>query len=682
MAGKCTCIGFVFVIVSQIALTIFAIKNCIAMRSEWLEKMPNNIDVDILLVLMHDFWGPVYAIIPKDCDEIARWANRAEHHALPEGDSGHGADKVSDQKHQKKHLKKQSPPTPTPAKRPTHGQQVTKTPTRRLTVVGVEPARSTTLQPSPVPTRAPTLKRTHAPTFTPTQQTMIPTMVPTMPPSLEPTLTREPTLTPTRGPTEASREAHDAARTVGGLAADAGDVVDTAAKHAEEAQESSEQKKATHRPTSLASRRPTASPTWTPTLMPTPLPSPMSKATTRTSTSTTTTTRGVRISASTTTTFTTTTRFVGVFPKAIHANDVQDELWNSLHTARGSTDRRLARAVAEASESQDLAIVSRTASEAHAEHKDVPQTDNINLRVGSEQRFMEALFPWTGIKHRGTIEVKRCGKVTTFHQPHVYNRYLSMMTLQRLLIKGDLKLGQLRRMRKFGFRGIIVAIFVCMALKYGTKTVDIFSRIFGHQYMQVWNKSRTQFDRILESSIVHGLSIVFTLSLQITLCTCYFTFWKENHFVMSFLPGIGLIMVFVSITAVSILSVVDRCCGLMMSCSSRGVVVFWATFILWAMLLTIPMLGYAVFSIQYMIEVLDSGLIEASAGVMSEQFKTAALSSLGICTGFIVVAILDIIIIIRLDMERLGHSSSVTPDVHPLGPSFSGSLGHVGREVG
>jgi len=282
-------------------------------------------------------------------------------------------------------------------------------------------------------------------------------------------------------------------------------------------------------------------------------------------------------------------------------------------------------------------------------------------------RFAHALFPWTGKnKAAQPIQLERCGKEFTFGRPGLMNRYLAMITFSNLFRKGGVSVTELHVIRKRSRYFFIASIAVCMGIKYVMTFIGMLSHYLGAKYVQLWLSSRTRFDRMLESLLLHGVTLVFTLTMQISLCTVYFTFWQGEHFVMSYIPGLSFMIFFGTLLALSFANLVDRLMGFSVEASDLSLWLFWILMGVWVALVTIPMMGTAVYSVQFLLEVRFSGVLYKEA-MFSKRFEEAAHSATSACMCFLGLAIIDWLVLLRLDLEQHGRPNCVYQPVHPLG---------------
>lgn len=281
------------------------------------------------------------------------------------------------------------------------------------------------------------------------------------------------------------------------------------------------------------------------------------------------------------------------------------------------------------------------------------------LELSKWDRIVEALIPgYTAGDHRFShgVEVEVCGENQTFEHPRVWHRYLSMITLTRLRgpIAHDLK--SFREQRRATFRTLTFGLIICFFAKYSMQVCEVLSRCFEYRYMQLWNGSRTRYDRTLESVMLHGVAILFTLAMQISMCTVYLQFWRTNHFVMYFIPTLGFRLFLGTLVMLFIADFVDRIGNYSIKWTARKVYAMWLLALVWLGMIAIPMVGYSVTSIQFLVELNSSGWLKSEDDLFGEDFEQTALKATGACALFCAIAIVDITVILFLDLET--HSSN------------------------
>mmetsp|Transcript_6903 Transcript_6903/g.12214 ORF Transcript_6903/g.12214 Transcript_6903/m.12214 type:complete len:464 (-) Transcript_6903:155-1546(-) len=290
----------------------------------------------------------------------------------------------------------------------------------------------------------------------------------------------------------------------------------------------------------------------------------------------------------------------------------------------------------------------------HAKFNDVGDV----LEIGSETAqgsqwtcncFLDRL-PFFGPIENRTRTMEACNKKVYYHEPHWWNRYFSLMELQKLRRGGTIKDGkELHKSRSYLY---FLNIFCCvstMAVKYSLKVVDVVTKFSGPRYVQLWHNDRTKFDRIVESVLLHSNALVFTLALQLSLCSLYLTFWRDYYFVMEFIPSMGFWIYFVSQLIFTVWMVLDRVQGWMVKHGDWYIYVFWGGIIFYTLTITLPMLGYCFFSLDFVLAVYRGQWI-GSAGIFSQKFKKVANQAMSCAFGFMGLAVLDVVVIIAMDL--------------------------------
>lgn len=278
--------------------------------------------------------------------------------------------------------------------------------------------------------------------------------------------------------------------------------------------------------------------------------------------------------------------------------------------------------------------------------------NSVALPAPAAQRGLAIFIPFRQhipICHRNGSQVKKL-----FHGPTPLNRYCSMTWLSALTTGGTKNVGSLAKSRQRSYWGLFVGLIVTMFMKYSLKLVDIGTGLCGHKYVQLWNGGRTTIDRMIESLIIHGVSIVFTLSMQLTLCTCFLTFWQGEYFVMSYVPGVSFVAFFGSFVVFTIGMVCDRVKQIMLNSSNCYIICFWICWVMWMLWITVPMLGYCMYVLQYAYEVQRGHWIEKEP--FSEEFVKASETVIKAVGGFTGIAVIELYTILKLDLEE-GKSS-------------------------
>lgn len=251
-----------------------------------------------------------------------------------------------------------------------------------------------------------------------------------------------------------------------------------------------------------------------------------------------------------------------------------------------------------------------------------------------------------------TLEIQRCNETMSFQTTSRLHRYLSMISLSDAITGGTPTAEELHSARIKTHNSLIVGIGICMLLKYALKLTDVLASYSGYRYKQLWNQGRTTLDKALESLMIHGISILFTLAMQITVCTLFLTFWREDHFVMTYVPGLAFIMFFLSLVIFTVAMVIDRVLGLMVRFGDWYIYLFWMVWLLWVALLVVPMIGYCIYSANFMWEISRLGWLQDEAHMFSEEFVEASVSASFATACFMGIALIDLVVILILDLDR------------------------------
>lgn len=283
------------------------------------------------------------------------------------------------------------------------------------------------------------------------------------------------------------------------------------------------------------------------------------------------------------------------------------------------------------------------------------QMSDRNETVESERRLVfrqRELFgqmsnPWFP-KVKGCFNHSH--KEKTFLGPTSWHRYFSMISLSAM-VNGKTTMEKLIASRNNNQMYLFWILIIVFVLKYGLKISDIVSFMCSHKYVQLWNGGRTKIDKLLESMMIHGLAVVFTLAMQLTMCTNFLTFWNdEGFFTMSYIPGLGFVIFFISFVIISVYMVLDRWLQWMLKADNIYIWTFWAIWCVWMLLVTVPMLGYSVYVIQFVWEIKTGHMLRTEP--FSVEFVDASHK---VCDGALkltVIAVLELLLILKLDWEE------------------------------
>lgn len=193
---------------------------------------------------------------------------------------------------------------------------------------------------------------------------------------------------------------------------------------------------------------------------------------------------------------------------------------------------------------------------------------------------------------------------------------------------------------------------MCFLVKYSMKIIDTSARYMGYRYVQLWNNGRTVTDKVLESLMLHVVSIIYTLALQMTYCTMYLAFWRQDHFIIQYIPMLGLALSFVALMMMVILLVTDRIRGWMVNAQgNRYLFKFWTFVVIMFGAFFVPMIGYSMASVHFMWTVKWNGWL-AEEEIFSPLFVYYANRATYCALAFMAIAVVDIAVIFAIDLEE------------------------------
>jgi len=280
-----------------------------------------------------------------------------------------------------------------------------------------------------------------------------------------------------------------------------------------------------------------------------------------------------------------------------------------------------------------------------------------NLRSHEDMSEPPEEAPERGLKliiprHIRNISICVDGKLSTrdFDGPSYWNRYFSMISMSSIITGGTFSMAKLHSSRCLTYRAMFAGLAATFLLKYSLKVIDICSGCCGHQYVQLWNGGRTTIDKMIESLMIHGVSIVFTLAMQLTLCTLFLTFWTGEYFVMSYIPGIGFVAFFGSFAIFTVGMVCDRVKQVLLHSRDRAIFCFWFIWVVWMGLVAVPMIGYCVYILQFVMEVKSQDWMQKQP--FSPEFQNVSVKVCNAVYMFTTIGIIELLIILKMDLEE------------------------------
>merc|ERR1740138_1805856 len=119
---------------------------------------------------------------------------------------------------------------------------------------------------------------------------------------------------------------------------------------------------------------------------------------------------------------------------------------------------------------------------------------------------------------------------------------------------------------------------------------------------------------------------------------------------MTYVPGVGFSLFFVSLVLFCIMMIVDRVKGWMVRCGNWYIYTFWTVWLIWMAVLTVPMIGVCFYSANFMLQVREMGWLDDQNDILSSEFVRASVTVARATWCFIVVAVVDLTVILMLDL--------------------------------
>jgi len=254
-----------------------------------------------------------------------------------------------------------------------------------------------------------------------------------------------------------------------------------------------------------------------------------------------------------------------------------------------------------------------------------------------------------------------CGKPVKVHEVHDIHEYLNMIALAKLKDKivswwkgeesdGTMKWGKVFEGRKKNARRFTILIVICMFMKYGEVFMVMILNLTNKPWLQKWNAGRTRFDSTIETLLFQAIGIVFTFCMQLTLCACYLCFWRDkNHFIFTYIPGMGFVLFFGSMVCFQAFMLVDRFRGCFQRYGDSLVCFFWSSWIIWMIVVAIPMVGYMCCSMQFIWSVREFHWLQEEA-LFSPHYIQRSLWATRATDAFGVMAFAEIVLMVLRDM--------------------------------
>lgn len=268
---------------------------------------------------------------------------------------------------------------------------------------------------------------------------------------------------------------------------------------------------------------------------------------------------------------------------------------------------------------------------------------------------------WTA-KGNGPIEriCMPCGKAElVVGHINIWDRYLAMIATSTVIDELTSSDEDFAGFRHQGYRSIQWFLFGCILLKYWPKIAEV-----QREFLAIGHVHRSLFDRKLENLLLHGMSSIYCISLQISLSTCFLFIWRHDHALAIFIPKVAFRCFFWLLFSMSMLNELDKRRNWSgRYCTGKCNIIFWIIFTVPMILLMLPIIATTAWNIKFLLEILRCSWSSEDARLVSEEFDAAARRSQLACFIFIGQAVLEQFVFLQLDMQDLER-----PGGHPVAP--------------
>lgn len=131
---------------------------------------------------------------------------------------------------------------------------------------------------------------------------------------------------------------------------------------------------------------------------------------------------------------------------------------------------------------------------------------------------------------------------------------------------------------------------------------------------------------------------------------------------MAHIPCAAYVIFFCSMVVIEVGNELDKVFGWTSRlCTAKLTVMFWSCWAVWMLLITVPLIGTAVFSIQYLSIVRRCGWVNAETVIFSPEFEQAAQATTDACWLFVVLAVIEQVTHFTLDMSEVVRTVPQVP---------------------
>lgn len=229
----------------------------------------------------------------------------------------------------------------------------------------------------------------------------------------------------------------------------------------------------------------------------------------------------------------------------------------------------------------------------------------------------------------------------------LWDRYTSLITFTRAVRDLFGVHSNPIEYREYCFRSLRLYVIVCLLIKYVSKCLQTLqhSRLFERI-----RNTRSMFDRHLESTLLHGMTSLFCITLQVSLCTCFLVVYRQDYAFLTYVPMFAFDCYFWTFVIVALLNEFDKHMEWSKQrCTHRMNCVFWWLWALFMIILAIPLIVTAVYNVQFLWLVGRCKWAEEDLAIISPSFYGAARRGGIACWICIVQAVLEQLLYYVLD---------------------------------
>lgn len=250
----------------------------------------------------------------------------------------------------------------------------------------------------------------------------------------------------------------------------------------------------------------------------------------------------------------------------------------------------------------------------------------------------------------------------TFGVPRFKDRYFSMILLEaaaRELTSDD---KAFRHVRLKYFLWLLRSTYVIMFLRYHAKLMQFLVDGLGMKCC-VGPSGRTRLDHGLESLILHSTTSIYCLGVQISLCSAFLLVWRENHYVMTFIPAIGFFINFGYLILLTTINELDKVFKWSAKrCYQNNCALIWICWLAITLIVNIPVVTVTIYNIQFLVSAIKCHWFVEEGQLVSPEFANSAERCVSASIAFVVMAVVEQIVFFAMD------SAATSQTVAPQAP--------------